>query len=225
IGFMVRSDKTDSFSWDEYLLYNPMVGYRWLVVQNGHCNFVTPLKAPPIKSQAEIGVNNFTYNNQKYERYTDEPAIVQFVLGEFYWAVRIGETVRTVDFICPPHMLSFEITSSEIMASLGEYMPMDEVAAAFKLDNPPAPFGVAPNQVNDLKADSDAIILMTIPFWLGIAVIGGKYSYDNLLTFSLLLLGYVFFYFKRMNGFENQRWENSDYASYHITASSDDSDD
>src|SRR4051812_47704773 len=49
VGFMIRSDRTDVYSWEEYLLYNPQQGFRWLVLQNGHCLYVTPLKAPPVQ--------------------------------------------------------------------------------------------------------------------------------------------------------------------------------
>ena len=213
IGFMVRSDKTQIYSWDEYLLYNPQQGFRWLVLQNGHALFVTPLKAPPIQHASELSINPFQYKQQSFQKFTDEPAIVRFVLGEFYWAVKVGETVRTVDFICPPAMLSFEISDSEIMASISEYQDLAEVCKAFKIaEVQPRPFGVAPAQLNPYSQDSEKIILLCIPFFFGIFYLGQLYSYENAFTFWILLFGYVFFYFSRMNGMERQRWENSDYA-------------
>jgi hypothetical protein len=45
IGAVVRSVKIDglTYYWHEYLLYNPMVGFRWLVHSDNHCNFVEPV--------------------------------------------------------------------------------------------------------------------------------------------------------------------------------------
>src|SRR5215218_2643105 len=42
IGFMVRSVEFDGvrYYWQEYLLYNPAVGFRWLVESDGHWSYV-----------------------------------------------------------------------------------------------------------------------------------------------------------------------------------------
>lgn len=213
LGFMVRADKSGIYSWDEYLLYNPMIGYRWLVIQNGHCNFVTPLKSPPVKKKSELGSRSFQYSNMSYSLFTNEPAIVQFVLGEFYWAVSIGETVQAVDYIHPPYMLSFEITKSEIMASVGEYIPAEEVTRGFQLKGSLGmQDGPAPNQVNPYQADSGTVVLLAIPFAIGLLVLGSAYSYENMFTFEILLFGYVFWYFHRMNAIETARWQASDFT-------------
>ena len=36
--------------------------------------------------------------------------MVEFVKGEFYWRVEQGETVRAIDYVAAPLMLSQEIT-------------------------------------------------------------------------------------------------------------------
>lgn len=219
IGFMVRSDKSGIYSWDEYLLYNPQQGFRWLAVQNGHFLFVTPLKAPPVMHASELSINPFQYKKESFQKYTDESAVVQFVLGEFYWAVDVGERTRTVDFIRPPAMLSFEISSSELVASISEYCDGDEVCKAFGIKDRLRPFGVAPAQANPYSKDSEKVILLCIPFFFAIFVMGSWYGFENAFTFWCLLFGYVFFYFSRMNGMERQRWENSDYAPAAYTKS------
>jgi len=46
IGFQtrtVRDDDGSSYSWDEYPLFNPYHGFRYLTEYEGHWNFVTPL--------------------------------------------------------------------------------------------------------------------------------------------------------------------------------------
>jgi hypothetical protein len=53
------------------------------------------------------------------------------------------------DFICPPYLLSQEVTPAESVWSAGEYVEPEEIWAAFSLpDSPPAKYGVAPAQPN-----------------------------------------------------------------------------
>ena len=42
------------------------------------------------------------YQDKTYKVYQDAKATVEFVAGEFYWKVQVGETVRAVDYIAPP---------------------------------------------------------------------------------------------------------------------------
>ena len=71
---------------------------------------------------------------------------MEYVKGEFYWRVEQGETVRAVDYISPPLMLSQEISENEINWSLGTYMTNDEISRIFGVPDLPKPWGVAPNQ-------------------------------------------------------------------------------
>src|SRR5690554_4513295 len=47
IGFMVRADKGSGYQWEEYLLFNPYYGYRWLTQGLGHWSLVTTIKSKP----------------------------------------------------------------------------------------------------------------------------------------------------------------------------------
>ena len=49
IGFQTRTvhDDEGSYSWDEYLLFNPYKGFRYLTEYHGHWNFVTPMEPMP----------------------------------------------------------------------------------------------------------------------------------------------------------------------------------
>lgn len=69
------------------------------------------------------------------------------MLGEFPWAVRVGETATVSDYVAPPRVLSREATNNEATWSLGEYIPGRAVWAAFGLPgHPPAPVGIYANQ-------------------------------------------------------------------------------
>ncbi len=144
IGAVVRSVtmEGETYFWDEYLLYNPNIGFRWLTHSDNHWNFVEPINA------AEISVSGKTasYKGKNFKIFQDAPAKVEFVRGEFYWRVEQGETVRAIDFVAPPLMLSQEISKNEINWSEGNYLTNAEVEKAFGVSGLPKPFSVAPNQ-------------------------------------------------------------------------------
>lgn len=149
IGALVRSVTFDGvkYYWHEYLLYNPKVGFRWLVHSDNHWNFVEPVNPAEVEVKEVVGTKySVRYNGQNFRIFQDAPALVEYVKGEFYWRVNVGETVRAVDFVAPPLMLSQEKTSNEVNWSLGTYLTNDEVEKAFGVENLPKPWSVAPNQ-------------------------------------------------------------------------------
>lgn len=149
IGAVVRSVTIEGihYYWHEYLLYNPMIGFRWLVHSDNHWNFVEPINPADVEQNNIFGTGStVTYNGQKYKIFQDAPAVVEYVKGEFYWRVEQGETVRAVDYVAAPHMLSMEASADEMNWSLGTYMTNDEVEKAFGIEGLPKPWSVGPNQ-------------------------------------------------------------------------------
>ncbi|HEX3101110.1 MAG TPA: DUF4178 domain-containing protein, partial [Pyrinomonadaceae bacterium] len=144
IGAVVRSVMIDGvhYYWHEYLLYNPMVGFRWLVHSDNHWNFVEPVNPAEVETLGTVA----NYNGNTFKIFQDAPAVVEYVQGEFYWCVEQGETVRAVDYVSPPLMLSQEVSDNEINWSLGTYMTNDEIEKIFGISGLPRPWGVAPNQ-------------------------------------------------------------------------------
>jgi hypothetical protein len=144
IGAVVRSVTVEGiqYYWHEYLLYNPSIGFRWLMHSDNHWNFVEPI------NPAEVAVvgNNVSYNGKTFKIFQDAPARVEYVQGEFYWRVEQGETVRSIDFVAPPMMLSQEITNTEVNWSAGTYLTNAEVEQAFGVSDLPKPWSIAPNQ-------------------------------------------------------------------------------
>ncbi|HMJ08496.1 MAG TPA: DUF4178 domain-containing protein [Pyrinomonadaceae bacterium] len=152
IGAVVRSVYMEGthYYWHEYLLYNPSIGFRWLVHSDNHWNFVEPVN--PAEVEAGSGVSttsapsSVTYGGTAFKIFQDANAVVEYVKGEFYWRVEQGETVRAIDYVAAPLMLSQEVTASEVNWSLGVYMTNAEVEKAFGLSGLPKPWSVAPNQ-------------------------------------------------------------------------------
>jgi hypothetical protein len=149
IGFMVRGDKGSGFSWDEYLLFNPYYGYRWLTHSEGHWNLVKTIKRKPVRSGSS-SYETVTLGEQKYRIFNRGQAVVRFVRGEFYWRVRVDNTVEMIDYICPPYMLSNENDHTETVWAQSEYLEPKEVVEAFKVSedvlSPRTKIG--PNQVS-----------------------------------------------------------------------------
>jgi len=142
IGFMQRYDEVyPEDPWDEYLLYNPYLGYCWLAESDGHWTQYKPTKTTP-KPLA----GDFQFLNETYKVYHRGKAVVAFVIGEFYWQVRLDQKVDTLDAICPPHSLSREASSDEVVWSLGTYVEAKTIEDAFHPNPMPRQHGVAPNQ-------------------------------------------------------------------------------
>ena len=98
IGYMQRSTviEGERWRWDEYLMYHPAVGYRWLVFSDDEWLFVKPLNAGELVMSSSG--RTVEYKNRNYIRVQSSVGEVEHVLGEFYWKVKVGETVNMEDF-------------------------------------------------------------------------------------------------------------------------------
>ncbi len=143
IGFVVREDTASGFKWEEYLLFSPYYGYRWLTCNNGHWSLVRTVKEKPDYTSDYAKIDDKTYKLFYRGR-----AQVYFVLGEFYWKVAVGEEVWMADYIRPPEMLSMEEDRAQKVWSISEYIEPKVVREAFSVDDDSiaTPVGVAPNQ-------------------------------------------------------------------------------
>ena len=148
IGSVVRSVKIEGvkYFWHEYLLYNPKIGFRWLVHSDNHWNFVEPVNPAEVEINDSFGKSTAKYDGKTFKIFQDAPAVVEYVKGEFYWRVEQGETVRAADFVAPPLMLSRELGANEVNWSIGTYLTNSQVEKAFNVSNLPKPWSIAPNQ-------------------------------------------------------------------------------
>lgn len=160
IGAMQRSVTIEgvTYFWSEYLLYNPQIGFRWLVNSDDHWNYVQAVPPGEVTESAKFA----NYRGKNYKIFQDAQARVEYVFGEFYWKVEVGEQVRGVDYVAPPYMLSKEVSTiyisdpedpskqrraaGEINWSLGTYVTVPQIEKSFAVKDLPRPSNIAPNQ-------------------------------------------------------------------------------
>ncbi|MDX2062619.1 MAG: DUF4178 domain-containing protein [Bacteroidia bacterium] len=165
IGQQVRQDLRWHFTWEEYLLFNPRYGFRWLVCSDGHWVWV--------KTQAQLtatlnaNAGSVVYQSTTFRKYHAGTAKTVFVRGEFYWRLSAGDAVAYADYIAPPHQFSIEGGPLEQTVSLGTYLPTGVLVEAFGLERSPTrPAGVAPTQPNPFSPARQLVWLY--PLLLGI---------------------------------------------------------
>jgi hypothetical protein len=150
IGFLRRSVLSEGtrYSWDEYLCHSERRGLLWLVHTDGHWSFVEPVGAGRVREDDD---GHAYYGGHHFRSFQSGVATVDAVLGEFHWAVALGEKAHTLDYVRPPYMLSREASEiadqvAEIQWSFGRYVEPDEIERAFSLSRLPRPSIVAPHQ-------------------------------------------------------------------------------
>ncbi len=159
IGFVARSAQVEGtwYPFEEYLLYAPAIGFRWLVNSDGHWSYVQPVDIGAVAFEG----TRASYDGVSFRKYQGAQLRVDTVVGELYWQVNAGEQVWGDDFIAPPAMLSRETNSGEENWSLSTYLEPREVWEA--LGKPEQYFGsgtgVAPNQPDPAGAAATPLTL------------------------------------------------------------------
>jgi hypothetical protein len=157
-----------AYPWQEFLLYNPYRGFRWLIfsLTDGHWSLGQDLGGAP--EVVHGGHHSVRWNKRKYKHFQGAPAVVTYVEGEFTWEVHVGDKADVNDFIAPPEGLSIEQTPRDDGVELNftrqRYITAAEVWKAFaQPGKPPKSHGVASTQPNHWWA-------MQRSLWLSCAV-------------------------------------------------------
>ncbi|MCV2357475.1 DUF4178 domain-containing protein [Paucibacter sp. TC2R-5] len=126
------SDDEQTF-WREYLLFNKLEGFAFLVDTEEGWSLVRPLTGSP-QGQGE----RIEWQGQRFRKRWSYAAKVTHVLGEFYWPVARDQIAQVSDYEAAGGqagtLLSREQTADEVTWSLGRKLDAAEVAKAFKLD-------------------------------------------------------------------------------------------
>lgn len=128
VGYQERSD--GDTEWSEYLLFNPYLGYAWLVDDGRRYSLGRVLDRLPGGRflHLEHEGRSFRRFGAPYDAWTT------FVLGEFPWRAKVGETGRETIYVRPGIMLACEENGTERTWTELRMMPAGSVERAFGLE-------------------------------------------------------------------------------------------
>lgn len=149
-----------AYPWQEFLLFNPYQGYRWLIysMSDGVWSF-----GGPLLGAAEIEEGSpptATYCGQRYKHFSTGTARTTYVEGEFPWQVLADDVAQANDYVCPPKLISIEVQQTKHGSDLNftQMRPIeaDEVWSAFDMKSaslaglagPPPTQGIHPAAIN-----------------------------------------------------------------------------
>lgn len=146
IGMMIKKDEQWKFEWEELLLYNPRLGFRWLSQSDGHWLLVAPIHAQFDLDHSHM---HLQWGGRSYKRYNRSSCSVEYVLGEFYWRSGVGDKAFYAEYVSAPFGLSYESTDEEQAWTIHRYVSRSELRKAFPtIEKWPPQKGIAPTQPN-----------------------------------------------------------------------------
>jgi DNA-directed RNA polymerase subunit RPC12/RpoP len=182
IGIVWRQCVVDgiTYPWQEFLLYNPYRGYRFLIYQmtDGHWSLGQPLHGAP-KGLASSH-KSVAFKGETFKHFQTSLAQVVYVEGEFPWQVHRGDTAVAHDYVAPPVGLSIEQETAEdggtdVNFTRMQHIEPGQVWTAFKRPgSPPSTSGVGPLQPNPWLAGGKLVWLSFVVLliaWIGASAI------------------------------------------------------
>ncbi len=162
MGFAVKREKKYEYQWREYFLFNPNVGIAFLSEYDGNWNFLKPYSKHPLFVSYTATP---TIEKGKFQLYAKYHAEVLYASGEFFTDI-IGsnESSTHYEHICPPYILNFEESNSQLGAYLGEYISPALVATGFNLDkkNLPPKKGLGYTQPHSFSVDESLLLTISV---------------------------------------------------------------
>ena len=166
-GFVIRSCVVEGtrYEWREYLLFGgESVGYRWLMEEDGKWSFVEPLDAGAVQDSGNTAI----FRGQSYAFSQSVTATIDYVVGEFYWKVEIGESVEATEWSGPGGKVSRERTAKEVNYAVSTPTSRGELSG-FGLAPPPAAATRGGSRWPKYVAIGCAV-LVVLPVLLGVLV-------------------------------------------------------
>jgi hypothetical protein len=173
IGIVWRYAVVDGtrYPWQEFLLYNPYRGYRWLIfsMSDGHWSWGGALQGAPRATGGMVGHRFVDFDGVRFKHFQSSTAITDYVEGEFPWQVQAGDQAVGHEYVAPPSSISVEEThqaeGQEVTFTSLSYLEPRQVWSAFGLaGSPPPTSGVGSVQPNPWRRQAK-------PYWLSFAAL------------------------------------------------------
>jgi hypothetical protein len=153
-----------TYPWQEFLLFNPYLGFRWLIFSMSDGVWSVGGVLPGAAKMIANVWPSVEYKGEGYKHHTSGAARTTYVEGEFPWTVKAGDVVSTHDYVCPPKLISIEMQRTERGADLVftqmRPIPAAEVWAAFRMQgDPPHEGGIHPAAPNPVAAHTRFYLL------------------------------------------------------------------
>lgn len=186
IGLMQRQTRygDESWTWVEYLLFNPNKGFYWLVETSDRWDAVTVLNEWP-----ELGNGSITLHGDGYAKGEEYDAVVLYAAGAFNWRVSVGDRNHVIEYKKGGRVVASEADANEITWSAGREVPGSQVGQWFN-----KPFGGAAGKAQEAEAESKALFksARTMSLVIGLcnlplALIAGSSGFKVILLALLLL--------------------------------------
>ena len=169
IGFQMRYIYVDgvTYTWSEYLAIQPLQGLSISDrVQRALERYSNASRAAG--ALAKRTPSRGCLRRQDIHAFQTADATTGFVMGEFPWQVRVGETVQVKDYVCSAGRASRpKNPHGEVVWSAGTYTRGAEIWKAFGLKGSPPPVtGVYANQPSPYQGTSGSawsvFVLLTL---------------------------------------------------------------
>jgi ribosomal protein S27AE len=134
VGFQQRKGVDgdgETFTWQEYLLFNRMAGFKFLVDTSEGWSLVVPETGAPKFTDPGRGGATAKLGDRTYREVYRYVAETVYVEGEFYWQVKQGQRTRNIDFEAGPYLLAREQADKEVTWSGGQRIDARKVFEAF----------------------------------------------------------------------------------------------
>ena len=170
VGYQERRDlpedaEDEQSHWHEYLLYNRMAGFAFLVDTSEGWSVVRTLTGAPAAQRSGA-----TWEGRQYDQRWVYAAETIHVLGEFYWPVKLGDRVMVTDYASRDgrFLLSREQQGPEVTWSGGRTLSAAEIQQAFLL----SAVAAAPRDASAFKNSGGTTLRNIVVALFVVAVIG-----------------------------------------------------
>lgn len=124
------------YPWQEFLLFNPYHGYRYLIhsMSDGYWTLGDALAGAP-QVRTGLGHRGVVFKGERYKHFQTSVGHVTYVEGEFPWQVHVGDQALAHEYIKPPRTITVEETAQaegqDVNFTLARHIPAEAVWKAF----------------------------------------------------------------------------------------------